>query len=366
VRAHRPQKQQNAMIWLELSVEVDGEAAEAVAEALRPYAYGGVAIEQIGGPLPALQDEWAPQEAGEARYAVRIYIPEDQAAPMTLRRAQEALWHLGQLYPIPAPQVQRLAEEDWAEAWKTHFTVTRVGRRLVIVPAWQSYTPRPEDIVIALDPGMAFGTGLHPTTQMCLTALEALLQPGMSVLDIGTGSGILALAAAKLGAAQVLAVDTDTIAVAAARANVRLNQVEGVVRVEHGSLEVVGNSAWDLVLVNILAPVIVRLLDAGLGARVRAGGILVAAGLIAEQAPEVIAALRRAGLTLSEQRQIKDWVTLIATAPRPSAPPPPPPARARPAPAQSGGNRHTPARRAPDRLSSWSPLHAPGQSAWPP
>ncbi|MER3513538.1 MAG: hypothetical protein C4310_03360, partial [Chloroflexota bacterium] len=123
------------------------------------------------------------------------------------------------------------------------------------------------------------------------------------------------------------------------------------------------NSAWDLVLVNILAPVIIRLLEAGLGARVRAGGILVAAGLIAEQAPEVIAALRRAGLTLSEQRQIKDWVTLIATAPRPSAPPPPPPARARPAPAQSGGNRHTPAWRAPDRLSSWLPSHAPGQSA---
>ncbi len=310
------------MNWLELSVVVDGEAAEAVAEALRPFAHGGVAIEQVGGQLPSLADDWSVEVAGPVVYAVRIYLPDDEAASVTLCRAEEAIWHLGQLYPMPAPQVRRVAEEDWTEAWKAHFSITRVARRLVIVPAWREYTPQAEDVVIILDPGMAFGTGLHPTTQMCLSALEDLLRPGMHVLDLGTGSGILAVAAAKLGAAAVLALDTDSVAVTAARANVAANHVEPIVRVEAGSLDLAGAGTWDLILVNILAPVIIRFLEAGLAARLRPGGVLVAAGIIADQAPAVIEALAAAGLALSEQRQINDWITLIAARPGGQAPNP--------------------------------------------
>jgi ribosomal protein L11 methyltransferase len=299
------------MNWLELSVEVDGEAAEAVAEALRPYAHGGVALEQVGGQLPVRQDDWALARSGADRYIVRIYVPEDTAAT-TLRRAEEALWHLSQLYPIAAPRIQPVAEQDWAEAWKAHFTVTRVGRRVVVVPAWRDYAPQPGDVVLKLDPGMAFGTGLHPTTQMCLVALEDLVRPGMHVLDVGCGSGILALAAAKLGAASVLAVDTDAVAVAATRANIAANAAKGIVRVELGSFEVAGESTYDLGLANILAPVIIRLLASGLAACVRLDGLLVAAGIIEEQEAGVVAALEDAGFALVERRQVKDWVTLIA------------------------------------------------------
>jgi len=300
------------MNWLELTVAVDGEAAEAVAEALRPYAHGGVAIEQLGGALPAHADDWTSESTGQPLYAVRIYLPEDESAAATVRRAEEALWHLGQLYPIPAPQVKRLAEENWAEAWKSHFGITRVGRRLVVVPAWHEYSPEPDDVVIVLDPGMAFGTGLHPTTQMCLMAVEDRLRPGTRVLDLGTGSGILALAAAKLGAADVLALDTDAVAVTAARANVAANRAEAMIRVEPGSIETLSSETFDLILANILAPVIIRLVEGGLASHLRPGGLLVAAGIIAEQAPAVLAALTAAGLTLAEQRQVGDWVTVIA------------------------------------------------------
>jgi ribosomal protein L11 methyltransferase len=158
---------------------------------------------------------------------------------------------------------------------------------------------------------MAFGTGLHPTTQMCLAELERLLQPGAKVLDMGTGSGILAIAAAKLGAGRVLAVDNDPVAVRTARANVAANGVQDTVDVMCGSLKTVSQD-FDLVLVNILARVIVEMLQGELVARVRDEGVLVTAGIIADQEPQVIAAMEQEGLSLTQRRQEEDWVCLTA------------------------------------------------------
>jgi ribosomal protein L11 methyltransferase len=158
---------------------------------------------------------------------------------------------------------------------------------------------------------MAFGTGLHPTTQMCLVALEELMRPEAAVLDLGTGSGILAIAAAKLGAGHVLAVDRDPVAVKTARENVVTNAVQGVVSVMEGSLrDVSGN--YDLVVVNILAKVIVEMMWEGLATRLRPGGRLITAGIIADQTSEVVAALERGGLTAIERQQREDWVCLVA------------------------------------------------------
>nr|HID12463.1 50S ribosomal protein L11 methyltransferase [Anaerolineae bacterium] len=285
--------------WLELSVTVEHEAAEAVAEVLSRYAYRGVVIE--AGP-----EGW---NAGPV--IVRAYLPADDQLRANQRRIEEALWHLGQIRPVSAPTCRSIAEADWAEAWKERLNVLHIGQHIVIRPSWRDYTPAPGDIVIHLDPGMAFGTGLHPTTQMCLLVLEELVHPGAEVLDLGTGSGILAIAAAKLGARHVLAVDNDPIAVKTARDNVIINEVQEIVSVMCGSLAEIAGS-YDLVVVNILARVIVEMIQEGLAVRVRPGGILVAAGVIAGQEPEVVAALQREGLALVERRQRDDWVCLVA------------------------------------------------------
>jgi ribosomal protein L11 methyltransferase len=217
---------------------------------------------------------------------------------------------MSQIYPLPSPEFRELTEDDWANAWKKHYHVLHVGQRIVIKPSWQEHQPRPDEVVIELDPGMAFGTGLHPTTQMCLRALEEHLKPGAKVLDLGTGSGILAIAAAKLGAGSVLALDNDPLAVRVARANVWANGVQNLVAVEHGSLDKV-TEEFELVLVNILARVIVELADQGLVNRVRPTGLLIAAGIIEEQEAEVAAALGEHGMGIVERRQEKDWVTLV-------------------------------------------------------
>jgi ribosomal protein L11 methyltransferase len=158
---------------------------------------------------------------------------------------------------------------------------------------------------------MAFGTGLHPTTQMCLAVMEKLVRPEATVLDLGTGSGILAIAAAKLGAGCVLAMDNDPVAVKTARSNVVTNGVQGTVRVVCGSLTGVSES-YDIVVVNILARVIVDMIQEGLAARVRPGGRVIAAGILADQEPEVVAALEQKELTPVERREREDWVCLVA------------------------------------------------------
>ena len=290
---------ENATQWLEVSVEVDYETAEAVAEVLSRYAPRGVVIE--GGP-----DGWQAEPV-----VVRAYLPRDDDLWVQKKKIQEALWHLAHIRAIPEPAFRPVAEEDWAEAWRKQLKILRIGKRIVIRPSWLAHKPKPDDVVIELDPGMAFGTGLHPTTQLCLDALERLIRPDTEVLDLGTGSGILAIAAAKLGAGRVAAFDSDRQAVRVARDNVRKNGVEHIVKVERGSLSDAFGS-YDLVVVNILARVILEMAEAGLSERVRPGGYLVTAGITVDQAPEVIAALERFDLQVTDRRQRGDWVSLEA------------------------------------------------------
>jgi ribosomal protein L11 methyltransferase len=297
------------MDWLEISVTCEPEHAEAVAEVLARYVPGGVAIQQ--NALDLTGDEWQPDGPLEPLALVRAYLPHEPGLEEMQRRVEQALWHLRQIAPIPAPQFCTVAEEQWASAWKEHFHVTRIGGRFVIKPSWRDYHPQKNDVVIELDPGMAFGTGLHPTTQMCLLALEQYLRAGDRVLDLGTGSGILAIAAAKLGAAACLALDVDPVAVEAAHANVRANGAGDTVRVEQGTLVHVSTSGFDLALVNILAKVIVELCGEGLGAVVRPGGLAVFAGLIDTQEAGVRTALEQVGFEVVERSQEKDWVGLV-------------------------------------------------------
>ena len=288
------------MEWLEVSVIVENEIAEAAAEVLSRYADRGVAMEV--GP-----EGWT-----SGPVVVRAYLPADDQLESNQRRVREAFWHLGQIRPIPEPVFRLISEADWAKAWKERLKVIHLGQHIVVRPSWEEYGGAPGDIVIQLDPGQAFGTGLHPTTQMCLTVLEALIRPGVDVLDVGTGSGILSIAAAKLGAGRVLALDTDLVAVKAARANVVANEVQGLVQVRPGSLAEAANS-YDLVVVNILARVILKMVREGLAGRVRPGGTLVVAGILVDQEVGMLMALEREGLGLVERWQMGDWVCLAVS-----------------------------------------------------
>lgn len=304
------------MSWVQVRVLVDGEAAEAVAEALRPFAHGGVSLEQTAAD--GLPDQAVDLDSGviipqlNDQVIVSIYFPEDRDSPAIRSRIQHILWHMGQLYPIPEPSFSTIHEQDWANAWKEHYAPIRIGQRILVCPAWEKADSQPGDILLLMDPGMAFGTGLHPTTRMCLETVEGLVQPGMSVLDMGTGSGILAVAAALLGARPILALDVDQVAVQAAQQNSVINGVADAIEIQNGSLvDLQAGKTWDLVLVNILAPIILRFFQKGLAQHIRPGGALVLAGLIEEQAPEVLAAMEQHGVSLVEQRQVRDWVTLI-------------------------------------------------------
>ncbi|MCK6576851.1 MAG: 50S ribosomal protein L11 methyltransferase [Anaerolineae bacterium] len=300
--------------WIEITLRVDGEAAEAAAELLNRYGYQGVAVEHEGIPPDKLDEDQVPPAT---TLAVRAYLPDDAAAPEAQRQFAEALTYMRMMYPFPEPTFRIVEETDWAEAWKAHYHPIRLGRRILIRPIWVEVETHPDDVVIALDPGMAFGTGTHPTTQLCLEALEDHVKPGIKVFDLGTGSGILAIAAAKLGAHDVLAVDIDSVAVEVGAANVAQNGTTERIVVQQGSLETVLHSPrrFDLLLANILARVIIGMCDQPLGDVLRPGGVGIFSGILVEQSDEVETALRRVGLLPFNRRQQGDWVVIEARRP---------------------------------------------------
>jgi ribosomal protein L11 methyltransferase len=300
--------------WLEVSLVVDGEMAEAVAEVLARFAYNGVAIESTAvTPGP---DDSPGEEIGPLRVAA--YLPINDELEATRQKLEEALWYLGRIRPLPAAAFQVIEEANWAEAWKEHYHPILIGTRLVIVPAWLE-SPAPERLPIKMDPGMAFGTGTHPTTQLCLELIEATLQPGETVIDIGAGSGILSVAALLLGASRALAVDIDPITLGPMAENAAKNGVAAQMVVGLGSVAEVRAASYPdfpaiqapLVLANILAPVLIQLFEVGLGELVSPGGRLILSGILDVQVADVLAAAARHGFRLAEQRQITDWVALL-------------------------------------------------------
>lgn len=296
--------------WLEVSVAADGEAAEAVSEYLLPFAYAdSVVFEQRGDP------ESADPLALEPQVTVKIFIPGDDDTPTTRKKIEESLYYLRRLYSaIPAPEFRMLEDEDWANAWRKNYHPFRLGERIWIQPSWLTIDEDvTDDIVIMMDPGMAFGTGLHPTTQMCLQALERSLQPGNTVLDVGTGSGILSIAAAKLGAHGVRAFDVDRLAVEAAKANAVANKVQDKILISQGSIPENSRSKYDIVLVNILAPVIKTLLNEHqLLDFLSENGKLILSGIIEDQYDEIREILDRLGVTISQKLTTRDWICLVA------------------------------------------------------
>jgi ribosomal protein L11 methyltransferase len=295
--------------WIELAVQADNEAVEAVTEIFSRYGYGGgVAIDE---PFDQEKDGDNLRIAIDQPFTVRTYVPDDEGAREKIEALERALWHLGQMRYVGPLTIAARAEEDWANAWKERFYVHRVGERTVIRPPWREYSRQEGDIVINLDPGMAFGTGLHPSTQLCLIALEERMRPGMRVLDVGVGSGVLTIAAARHGAAAIDAVDVEAVAVRATRDNIARNELATPIRVAVGTVEETEEFAgrYDLVVANIIARIIIDLARPLLAA-CAPGGRLITSGIIIDRADEVRAALEAAGLTAIEQHQMGDWVCI--------------------------------------------------------
>ena len=302
-------------VWLEVSLYVDGELAEPVAEVMARFIPEGVVIESTA--VTANPDDSEGHAIGPLH--VFGYLPMDDQLEATRQRLEEALWYLGRIRPLPAAQFRPIQQVNWAEAWKQHYHPIEIGQRLVVVPAWLE-PPAGGRIPIRIDPGMAFGTGTHPTTQLCLELIETL-DAGLAgerwpeVIDVGCGTAILAITALKLGARHALGVDIDADAVKAARENAETNGVTGQLELGLGSLAEILEGRFSirqapLVLANILAPVLVRLLDEGLANLLTPGGALVLSGILAEQADNVDQAALRQGLKRIERRQIGDWVAL--------------------------------------------------------
>ncbi len=308
------------MNWLEISLTLDSELAESVADVLAPYAHQGVSIESTAVTANA-EDEGHP--VGPLR--VRAYLPADDVTALETARQkiEQGLFYLNMIRPIPAPSYTPVADADWAELWKANYKPIRIGNRLLVIPSWlanpltrTTQPPNYPTIPILMDPGMAFGTGTHPTTQLCLALLEDHLKPGDTVLDLGCGSGILAIAAAKLGAKSVLAVDIDDDSIRATKENAEINGVADKIETVLGSLSnpqsLITN--YQLTVANIIAPVIIRLLgpEEGLAQTLAPNGLLVVSGILAEQGGDVTAALNRAGLSVVDRRQMGDWVAMAA------------------------------------------------------
>lgn len=293
--------------WLEVSLTVEAELAEAVAEVLARFAPGGVVIESTDIRAEA-------HEPGETTGPLRVYayLPADSALEEKRQRLTEGLWYLGRIRPLPEPEFRPVAEQNWMENWKKHYKPVTVGQRLVILPPWLD-NPQPGRSPILIDPGMAFGTGTHPTTQLSLQLLEEYVQPGDRVLDVGCGSGILSIAAVKLGASAAYGVDMDATALNSARENVVRNGVEEQVVLLAGSLEQIRAGEFPLrrspvVVANILAHILIRLLDDGLSDLVQAGGVLLLSGILEEVEPQMLAALERYGQKVEKRIQMEDWL----------------------------------------------------------
>ena len=297
--------------WIEVKFVTDGEIAEALAEVLGRFVSNGVVVETETQFNPK-----SPENEPTGNMVVFGYLPADDTLEGKRQKLEEALWHLGQIAPLPPAQYQSIQDEDWMAAWKVHYHPISIGKNLLIMPAWKELADDETRLVVRINPAMAFGTGTHPTTQLCLRLMEGHLIPGLPVIDIGCGSGILSIAALQMGASHALAVDIDGQAVTSTLENAQLNEIDST-RLEtgKGSVEEILTGRFKLqeaplVLVNILALIIVRLFDLGLSELVSQNGTLLLSGILEDQEAAVAQAAENAGFIPLERLTEGDWIGL--------------------------------------------------------
>ena len=298
--------------WTEISCTVPAELVDSLADFLVELTGSGVSVENL------TVDTFNAADIVDAPVkTVKAYVPDDDAAPALVALLSAFLAGQTELVPgfsfIP-PTTTVIRDEDWATSWKDHFKPARIGRHLVIKPSWEEYPAAANDVVLELDPGMAFGTGTHATTRLCLEALEELFYgsslPSLpAVLDVGCGSGVLSIAAAKVGAGRVVAVDIDPVAVQVTVENAELNNVAATIEASTTLLAELGDS-FSVVLANILAEELVRLASELTG-RLAPGGFLILSGILREREEYVRAGFADQPLTLTLATAADDWCCLV-------------------------------------------------------
>lgn len=298
------------------------EAVEAVSNIFHEAGASGVVIEDSSEIVKNRENQFGeiyelnPDDYPAEGVIVKAYLPASSFLAETIEEIKLAIANLKNFNINIGKNILttcEVNEEDWATSWKQYYHPVKVSERFTIVPTWEDYEPKNSDeIIIELDPGMAFGTGTHPTTVMCLQALEKLVKPGDIVIDVGTGSGVLSIGAALLGAGKVIALDLDPIAVKAATENVKLNDVDKIVEVHEGNLlDKVETREADIVVANILAEVIVTFTDDAY-AVLKPGGTFITSGIIRAKKEEVKSALEKSGFAVEEVLMLEDWVSIIA------------------------------------------------------
>lgn len=309
------------MKWSEISVHTTQEAIEAVANILHEAGASGVVIEDPSDLTRDWEDQYGeiyeldPADFPEEGVIVKAYLPVNSFLGETVDSIKEAINNL-LLHDIDlghgTVSITEVNEEEWASAWKKYYHPVRITDRIVITPTWVEYTPEAEDeLIIELDPGMAFGTGTHPTTVMCIQALEKHMESGAQVIDVGTGTGVLSIAAAKLGAKQVNSLDLDEMAVKIAKLNAKLNKVGEIIDAKQNNLLDGITYPADVIVANILAEVILRFIDDAYKVLNNDGKFIVS-GIIQAKEASVREGLEKVGFVIVDQLQIEDWVALVA------------------------------------------------------
>ncbi|MBD8135007.1 50S ribosomal protein L11 methyltransferase [Peribacillus frigoritolerans] len=309
------------MKWSEFAIQTTNEAVEPVSNILHEAGASGVVIED---PLELVKERenvfgeiyhLNPDDYPDEGVVIKAYLPVNSFLGDTIDAIKESINNL-QLFDIDLGKnvvsISEVNEEEWATAWKKYYNPVKISERFTIVPTWEDYTPVSSDeLIIELDPGMAFGTGTHPTTVMCIQALERTVTPGDLVVDVGTGSGVLSIAAALLDAKRIQSLDLDEVAVQSAKQNVEINNVQDKVSVSQGNLLDGVNEQADIVVANILAEVIMRFTD-DVAKVVKPGGYFIASGIIQTKKQDVKEAIIASGFTVEETILMEDWVAIIA------------------------------------------------------
>jgi len=309
------------MKWSELCIHTTNEAVEPISNILHEAGASGVVIED---PLELVRErenvfgeiyQLDPNDFPDEGVIVKAYLPVNSFLGETVDGIKELINNLVE-YDIDLGAnkvtISEVNEEEWATAWKKYYHPVKISEQITIVPTWEEYTPVSSDEkIIELDPGMAFGTGTHPTTILCIQALEKHVKPGMHIIDVGTGSGVLTIAAAKYGAEEILALDLDEVAVNSAKINCKLNKVHDKVTIKQNDLLKGVEFEADIIVANILAEVIVRFTD-DVERLLKPGGLFISSGIIKQKRAEVEEAIVNSGLVIDEVVTMEDWVSITA------------------------------------------------------
>lgn len=309
------------MKWSEIVIHTTHEATEAVANILHESGASGVIIEDSVEPDRIHEDRFGEiyeldkNDFPSDGVLVKAYLPVNSFLIETMKDIEQSIGNLASFgldVGKNSIQTNEVDDEDWATAWKKYYHPVKISGRFTIVPTWEEYEPvESDELIIELDPGMAFGTGTHPTTVLCVQALEKYVRPGNTVVDVGTGSGVLSIGAALLGASSVHALDLDHVAVTAAKENVELNKVESIVEVTHGNLLESIKIQPDIIVANILADVIISF-SADAYTLLPEKGLFIASGIIGQKRDLVKNDLISKGFEIIESVLMEDWVAIVA------------------------------------------------------